>query len=439
MLRVEANQLTRQYRMPSSILFVNRVFPPDPGASGQVLSDLAETLAARGWAVRVLAGGAPYPDGEQVTQGDVRVTRTPLPKGRGVVATLRQWQGLGRAALELPSPDVAVTMTDPPMLGLIGPWLRRRGAATIHWCQDLYPSLVPVLAGQVPPTWLRASLDWMAARALADYDRIVATGSCMAERLMSAGLPGDRLVTVPNWPDPGIRPDDPDGTSFRRAADLNDRFIVLYSGNFGRGHPFTGILGAAERLLNAGSPVMLVLAGDGSRRADVVEQVHRRRLDNVRLLPWCDRSQLSAALSAADVHLATLTDAASGLMVPSKVYGALASGRPCVFLGPRDSEVARLILRSGAGSVMPPTDASGLADLLTALAADPAGRHQLGVRAAAAVAPYHLTQAASAFAALARTAADDRQADPGRDSTRVTSKVPAVVSSSQALARGDQA
>lgn len=387
--------------MPPSILFVNRVYPPDPGATGQVLADLAAMLAAQGWVVTVVTGALGAGESSRMTADGVRLIRVPLPSGRGLRATGLQLVGLSRAVLAGSVPDVAVTMTDPPMLALLGPLLRRRGAATVHWCQDLYPALLPVVAARPLPEWMQEGLAWLSARALADHDRVVATGRCMAGRLGGLGVPEARLATIPNWPDPLIRADDPDGAVLRAQLGLRDRFLALYSGNFGRGHRFEGLLAAAERLQAAGSRIVFLLAGEGSRRAAVETEVARRRLDNVRLLPWRRRDALSAGLGAADVHIATLSEAAAGLMVPSKVYGALASGRPCLFLGPAESDVARLIAENGCGAVLHSGDGAGLAERLAALAADPLECRRLGARAVQAVAPWRLEGAMAAFSTLA--------------------------------------
>lgn len=418
--------------MPPSILFVNRVFPPDAGATGRVLADLAAALSAEGWAVTVVAGSRSGQASVCMTAEGVRLVRTPMPGGRRVPASLAQLAGLGRAALAVPVPDIAVTMTDPPMLALLGPLLRRRGAATLHWCQDLYPALLPVLTPRPPPLPLLAGLSWLGLRALKDHDRVVATGRCMAARLAALGLDAGRLATVPNWPDPLIRADDPGAVAVRRELGLEGRFVALYSGNFGRGHVFGGLLDAAEILQAAGSPIVFVLAGGGSRRGEVEAAVAGRRLGNVRLLAWRARSGLSAALASADVHLATLAEPGAGLMIPSKVYGALASGRPCLFLGPADSEAARLIAEGGCGAVLPSEDGAGLAAWLTALAGDPARCRVLGTRAAMAVAPWRLDRAAAAFAALAFEALDARR-------HRLPARPVPVAGTAAAIRRGDGA
>ena len=242
----------------------------------------------------------------------------------------------------------------------------------------------------------------------------------------------ERLAVIPNWPDPSIVADDPDAAALRDALGLAGRFVVLYSGNFGRGHAFGGILEAAEHLRDTGHPIVFVLAGQGSRRAEVADLVRRRRLETVRLLPPWDRSALSAALSLADVHIASLHEAAAGLMVPSKVYGALASGRPCIFLGPAESEVARVITETGSGIALPSTDGAGLAGHLADLAETPQHCRQLGARAAEAVAPFRLDRATKALSVLALEALDVRHSGMAADRALLASLSEAVTHSDRA-------
>ena len=90
----------------------------------------------------------------------------------------------------------------------------------------------------------------------------------------------------------------------------------------------------------------------------------RRSLSNVRFLPSQPASKLSESLSAADAHIVTMRPNLCGLVVPSKVYGVLAAGRPCLFVGPKDSEAARLILETGAGSVIESGNPSSLAGMI---------------------------------------------------------------------------
>lgn len=220
-----------------SILFVNRVFPPQRGATGRCLADLAGRLAAAGWRVTVLSDGC---DGADTPPG-VTVLRT----GNAVVdsggpsppAYLRSLARLGFAALRMPRPDVVVTMTDPPLLALAGPMIAAwHRAALVHWCHDLYPDLLPAL-GLAAPDRARRRLDRWMRRALRAHDGVVVIGRCMAERLIRSGIDADRITIVPNWPDPAIRYDPGDAARMRTALGLDGRFVVAYAGNFGLAHP----------------------------------------------------------------------------------------------------------------------------------------------------------------------------------------------------------
>jgi glycosyltransferase involved in cell wall biosynthesis len=380
-----------------SVLFLNRVFPPDRGATGRVLADLAGRFAAAGWRTTVLACGDP---GGDTDAAGIRIVRAGAGDGRGPGAAGRQLAALAAAALRLPCPDLAVTMTDPPFLALLGPLLRRRGAATVHWCQDLYPDVLPALGVRLPGPAL-AALARAARRAVADHDAVVAIGACMAARLMAAGQDRRPVLTIPNWPDPAIAPAPQTSAAVRAALGLGGQFVAMYAGNAGRAHRFDGLLDAAARLRDRRPDITVVVAGDGARSAEVAAAASRRGLGNVRFLPRQPAARLPATLGAADVHLATMAEEALGCLVPCKVYGALAAGRPCLLLGPAGGEAARLLETGGAGAVLPPDDGAGLAAWLERLADRPDLRAAMAAAARPAVAPYRLEHAAATFLSLA--------------------------------------
>lgn len=369
-----------QYVNMHSVLFVNRVFPPERGATGRCLSDLAARCAAAGWAVTVLTDGRGLADAPR----GVRVVRTGgglgdgRPRPRGYLGALARlgWRGIG-----LPRHDVVVTMTDPPLLALAGPMLAaRHGAALVHWCHDLYPQLLPAL-GMAPPPALQTLLERRMARALRAHDATVAIGRCMADRLATAGVPDARIRVVPNWPDPAIRPLSVNAEA-KRTLGLEGRFVVGYAGNFGLAHPLGAVMAAAARLAVAAPDVAFLMVGEGRAHAAVVAAA--RDLPNLVFLPFQPVERLSAVLGAADLHLAVMDPRAEGLLVPSKVAGARAAGRPCLFLGPPGSEAARMVAEPGCGLVLEPTDGAALAEAVLAYRDDPQRRALEGARALAA-------------------------------------------------------
>ncbi|MDQ2105655.1 glycosyltransferase family 4 protein, partial [Azospirillum isscasi] len=343
-----------------SILFVNRVFPPDKGATGRCVFDLAERMAAMGWRVTVVADGhgpSEAPPGVTVRRaggGSADVREPPGDARLTVRGYLAAAARLVHRALRLPRHDVVVTMTDPPLLACAGPLIAaRHGAASIHWSQDVYPALLPVLGVRLPEPLMRMA-QRASVQALGRHDAVVAIGRCMARRLAAAGVPAERIAVLPNWPDPRIRPVPRAGNPFRLEHGLEDRFTVAYSGNMGLAHPMDAVMDAAALLARSDPGIRILLIGEGRRRTAVAEAVERRGLTNVRLLPLQPPERLGESLSAADVHLATMDERAEGLLVPSKVAGALAAGRPCLFLGPAGSDAAALL--EGCGDRLAPDD-----------------------------------------------------------------------------------
>lgn len=394
-----------------SLLFINRVYPPDRGATGRCLYDVATRLTAIGWHVTILADGSnplPAPSvSETITQIRVRSGAhpatwpdTPAAMGKirlaragrtmvphpGLYGYLGSFARLLARGLTLPRHDIVITLTDPPLLALLGLILAARmDAQTVHWCHDLYPHLFPVLGLRFPPL-LYNGLHSLAASALRRTDRVVAIGACMAERLCAMGVSPERLCLQENWPDPRIAPTASTSaavTAWRHTQGLEGRFIVAYAGTFGLAHPLDAILVAAARLITTHPQLLFVLIGDGRQYAALTQNVRERNLTNIRLLPFQPAPLLSACLGAADLHLACMNPAALGLLVPSKVAGALAAGRPCLFLGPPDSAAARLITAQGAGAVLSPDDGDTLAAHIAAIADHPPFWQHLCQRASA--------------------------------------------------------
>ncbi len=378
-----------------TVRFVNRVFPPATGATGLHLADLADGLAARGWSVEVVTGPAPGAPAQETRPSGVAVRRlSGAPLGhasllRRAAGYAALWPRLVREAARAPHPDGIVLLTDPPLLAAAGAWLRRRtGAAVVLWTQDLYPDVAVALG--VLPRAAAAPLRAVARRALRAADAVVVVGRCMAGRVAGSGVRPDRLHVIPNRALAAARPSPRDAaegdvarSAFRAAHGLEGRFVVMYSGNLGRAHPLSGVLDAAARLAPMRPDVLVVFVGDGPQRAWVEAEVTRRHLPNVRVLPPQPTGALAGSLGAADLHLVTLDGALAGLVVPSKVYGALAVGRPVLVVAPRESEAVRVVDEAGAGTVLPP-DASGEAVAAAILhwADDPVAAATAGRRAA---------------------------------------------------------
>lgn len=368
-------------RRAGRVLFVNRFFWPDHSATAQILSDLSFDLAARGWHVEIITSRLSYDNPGQlfprreIERGVVihRVATTSLGRdhllGRMIDYLsffLTSWFA---ALTTLRRGDLFVVKTDPPML-LVPMRLVAilRGAKQINWLQDIFPEIAGALGVTAANGLVARALTVVRNWALRYSACNVVIGDRMAERLESAGVPPCRIVTIHNWTDDTvIRPPSSVEHPLRVEWSLASQTrIVMYSGNLGRAHDLETILAAAKILCDAGrKEIKFLFVGGGHLRRTLDEALKKRALTNIATCPYQPREKLPLSLTVADIHWLSLNPALEGLIVPSKFYGAAASGRPVLFIGDANGEIARLILKSECGWVFAPGDSDGVATLLS--------------------------------------------------------------------------
>jgi glycosyltransferase involved in cell wall biosynthesis len=384
--------------MPS-ILFINRVYPPDSGATGRVLEHSGRGFANAGWDVTILATAASREEVGEEERGRIRVVRVGiLFSKKNLIA-----RALGYAlmipalllkALRLPRHDVVVTKTDPPMLVVIGPIIKAtKGSRLIHWAQDLYPEVAEECGVLPKGGFLAGILRRLSTWGIQRHDLTLAVGRCMADRLIARGIREESIRVVPNAGIEGdIEPVQHGASAFREAHGIGDEFVIMYSGNMGRAHDFATVLGAARRLQERREQKILFLfVGEGPEEQMVRRAVSEQKLGNVRFLHPQPAKALSENLGAGDLHLVTMKEEMEGLVVPSKFYGVMAAARPTLFVGPKDSEVARMIHEHGIGQVIAPGDDAILAEVILRYRADPDLVKSEGNKARVALKPLDLS------------------------------------------------
>ncbi|BDG09635.1 glycosyltransferase family 4 protein [Anaeromyxobacter paludicola] len=380
------------------LLLLNQFFHPDLAATAQLATDLAEDLAAAGVSVTALAGRGSYLGGGTLPARERhrgveirRVAATSLGKRTLAHRALDYGSFYAAAAVELlrlPRQDVVLAMTTPPLIAAAALAVRPlRGAKLVYWVQDLYPEIAVAMGVLGPRAPATAAMRAASRQVLSRADAVVVLGEAMRDRVLAAGARADRVEVIPNWADGrAVRPV-PHGENPLRAELLGDaRHLVMYSGNMGRAHDLQTLLDAA-RLLREHRDVRFVFLGDGERRREV--ELAARELPNVRLGPYQPRDRLALSLSAADLHLASLQPAFLGLVEPSKLYGILAAGRPTLFAGPEECEVARTLSREACGVVVPNGAAERLADAVLQLTRTDDARIRMGELARAALEKHH--------------------------------------------------
>jgi colanic acid biosynthesis glycosyl transferase WcaI len=376
------------------VLFVNRYYAPDVSATSQMLTGLAEGLVRCGIDVSVVCSRQLYEDSR------AKLSRHEVLCGVSVwrVASARFGRNrLGGRALDYLTfylmataallrlagqGDVIVLKTDPPLLSLIA-WLvtRKRRVACVNWLQDLFPEVATRLKLSPLPRPLAAALQTLRDRSLAAADANVVLGTRMRDYLIARGIPPRRISVGENWADEDtVTPLPAAHSSLRRRLLIADRFVVAYSGNLGRAHDADTLLAAAQAL-RADAGTVFLLTGGGVKMRWLEGQARDQGLTQLRFLPYQHRAELADTLAAGDVHLVMLLPQLEGLIVPSKFYGILAAGRPLVFVGDPDGELARLVIAHRIGLSVACGDGAGLIRALCTLRDAPAERDRMGARA----------------------------------------------------------
>jgi glycosyltransferase involved in cell wall biosynthesis len=380
------------------ILMINQVFWPDVAATAQHAHDLGKHLVAHGHEVHAIASRAIYgkkggalPARE--TKDGVHIHRVARSFfGKAGIAGRAADFGLFYAAaalkaLVVPRPDVVICFTTPPFISALGHVLRAvRGCRSVYWVMDLYPDVAVacgVMQGSSPVVRMLERVNrWCLRRA----DRAVVLGRCMEERVRAKGVDHGQVVRIGVWSDQSeIAPIARETNPYRVEWGLGDRFVVMYSGNFGLGHDVDTMLSAAERLKDDDG-IRFAFVGGGKKKEIVDAFVRERGLANVVLAGYQPRERLDASLSCADAHLVSIQEGVEGCVVPCKLFGVMAAARPTIYIGHPSSEVARVLDERGCGVLVRQGDVDGLEAAIRKMAADRAGTSAMGDRARVALA-----------------------------------------------------
>ncbi|APZ95920.1 glycosyltransferase family 4 protein [Fuerstiella marisgermanici] len=375
--------------MRTRVLFINRSYWPDSEATGQLLTSLCEGLSTE-LDVHVLVGQPNIPASDaplnktEVRHGVTihRVGHLTFPK-RSMVGKAMNFISFvlacHRRIWSLPRPDIVVFETDPFLLPLVASrFARKRDCRLVGYLQDIYPDIAVAL-GKVRNNWLIRRLRKTLFKIYKSCDRIVVLSEDMKTLIAEGGIDGDRISVIPNWADTNsIRPI-PGDNPFRTRNGFDDKFVVMYSGNMGLTQRLEQYVYAAE-VLKADSKIQFVFVGNGANRHSIEQLVSNRQLDNVCFFDYQPLTELSASLGAADLHILPLTAEISRCLMPSKLYGILAAGRPYLTTAPAWTELSKLTVKHQIGFRVD-NDAEEIAETIRFAAGRTAELRQMGKRA----------------------------------------------------------
>ncbi|MEA2406361.1 MAG: colanic acid biosynthesis glycosyl transferase WcaI [Thermoleophilaceae bacterium] len=342
------------------LLVLNQYYWPGIEATAHLLSELCGELT-KDFDVTVVTGllraraeeaGVTEHDGVRI----VRVRSTAFDRRRIALRGLNYATYLVSSLVEglrADPPDVILCMTDPPIIGDVALLVARRfGAPMVVVSQDVFPEIaveLKRLENPVVVAALRAAIRAYLERA----DRVVAIGETMQRRLERKGADPSRLRLIPNWVDTTALHPQPRDNEWARRNGLAEGFVVMHSGNVGHAQNLDSLVRAATFLRDV-DDLTIAIVGDGARRLELGNLAELLETDQVAFLPYQPRGLLPQSLSAANVHVVGLARGLSGYVVPSRLYGILAVGRPVIVAADADSETAQVVQEVGAGVVVPP-------------------------------------------------------------------------------------
>ena len=337
------------------VLLLNLYFPPDTSATAKMAQTVVDALSAK-HQVTVLCGRPSYDPSErrswkiwQTEQlGNIQIVRvgsTDFPRFNMKKRVLNYLSYVFLAvprALLLPC-DVILAMTDPPFEGIVGAFialLKRK--PYVYNIRDMYPDMA-VGGSIVKPGLLARIWERLHRWALRRATKVIVLGEDMRQRIISKRVAPQRVLIVRDGAELAPSNPPPPDSEVIRAIRGEFRFVLLHAGNLGFYGAWDTLLEGARQLSNEN--IGLVFVGDGAQRERL--QLAAKDIPNVRFLPFFPGNKIPSVLAAADAHLITVKHGLEGVVVPSKMYGVLAAGKPIIAVAPASCDVVSLGLQRG--------------------------------------------------------------------------------------------
>lgn len=379
------------------ILIYGINFSPELTGTGKYTGEMAGWLAARGHEVRVVTAPPYYPQWA-VSEGysAARYSRETLRWG-GAEATVfrcplwvpdqpggaRRMAHLASFAASSAPVMLAQIAWRPDLVFVVEPTLfcapvalltaRLSGARAWLHIQDLEVDAAFDM-GLLPDGALRTFAFGIERTLLRRFDQVSTISEAMHARLLAKGVDPARATLFPNWADiDGIAPLDRPSILRAEMGIAPDQCVALYAGNLGQKQGLELLIDAAQRLRDHPN-LTFVIAGDGSAREAL--QSLGADLPNLRWLPLQPLERLNELLNLADIHLLPQRADAADLVMPSKLTGMLASGRPIVATAAPATQVGRVV--SATGVITPPGDGKAFSAAIMDLARDSLRRRSFG-------------------------------------------------------------
>jgi colanic acid biosynthesis glycosyl transferase WcaI len=419
------------------ILIYSYNYYPEPIGIAPLMTELAEGLVKRGHQVRVVTAMPNYPERQIYSKYRGKLYATEYKNGveiqRSYVWIRPEPKLLDRILLDasflvtsfVPAllgwrPDVIIS-TSPSLpvclpASLLG-WLY--DCPVILNLQDILPEAA-IHLGILQNKLLIKLFTHLEKFAYRSATKISVIADGFVENLLKKGVPSHKIVQIPNWVDVSfIRPLPKENNQFRATHNLQDKFVVLYSGNIALTQGLETVVKAAAMLRNI-PEIVFAIVGEAKGLHRLQQECLNYGADNVLLLPFQPREKLPQMLAAADVGLVVQKKNVISFNMPSKIQVLLASGRALIASVPENGTAARAIKQSGGGFVVPPEDPQALANAILDLYKNPQKVKNLGYKSRQyAVEQYAFEQALNNYESLCESLLVDA---PVMNSTKISNQ-----------------
>lgn len=376
------------------ILLLAQHYAPEEVSGAVLATQIATDLVERGHQVSFVTSAPSYPQGRVFSGYRNRVLSWEISAG---VKVIRVWSYIHPqktywrrllnygtfslaaiwGGLAAGKPDVILSASPPLPLG-ISAWLLK-----IFWrspwilrVEDLYPD-VAIAMGALKKRPIIAIFKALEKFLYRKADHISVISSGFVTNLRKKGVPERKLSVIPVWADPNIIQPLPRRNDFSHLHGLDEKFVVLYSGNLGMTSSLIEVIETAKLIQNYEHVVFLII-GEGVVKDQLVALSRKENLDNVIFLPFQPIHTLSMVLATADFSLVTLNLDAYATSLPMKTFSIMASARPILAIVPTESEVASLVRNADCGQVVEPGEPQTLADKILAFIDQPQRLAEMG-------------------------------------------------------------
>jgi colanic acid biosynthesis glycosyl transferase WcaI len=382
--------------MINKLWIISELYYPEITSTGYILTQIAEGLATKGFSVSVLCSQPTY---------SVRGMRAPAKENRNRVMIHRSWgTTLDKNILffrlinlvtitlsifvnsiwRLRRFDSVLVVTNPPSLPyFVALACRLRGASCVLLIHDLYPELL-VATGKLSSTSIFVRLMNRINKLLySSVQHIVVIGRDMRAQIANK-VGNKKLVSViTNWADiDSVIPASKEHNALIKERHLKARFILEYAGNMGYPNDIESIVESAAQL-SEDSGICFLFIGSGYKKKWLEQEVTRRNLSNVVILPSRPRDDQVNFLNACDIALVSLVQGMKGVSVPSRTYNILAAGKPIIAIAAPESEVALMVEEDNIGWIVPPNNHKELVKVIREAYSNPKRLTEMGMRARA--------------------------------------------------------